>query len=237
MPFPGCANVAGKLRQMRLATAGAKFIRPGNGLIVEPCIWGNSVHIFHTPTFSSLLMDLSRSLIRKPLTLSGLSVLVGLIRKFALCLVRWIEWVKSKRVIRPRLNKICNHGIQNRTDFQYGNPDTTTIQIRPSLAASGRRWSPSWWAASGTESSAPWSASSEIRSGPLSLASSSGTPPWWVSWGSRCCPIVHTSSYPPFWWAAWGIRCCLMILHMIFHTSSYQPWWQMGKCVWRTYFI
>ena len=37
-PFPGYENAAGKLRQKRLATAGTKFPKPGNGLIQIPCI-------------------------------------------------------------------------------------------------------------------------------------------------------------------------------------------------------
>ena len=34
-PFRGCENAAGKLRQKWQATAGPKFTKPGNGLIVQ----------------------------------------------------------------------------------------------------------------------------------------------------------------------------------------------------------
>ena len=36
-PFPGCENVAGKLRQNWLATAGKKISKPGNGSLADPC--------------------------------------------------------------------------------------------------------------------------------------------------------------------------------------------------------
>ena len=36
-PFPSCENAAGKLNQKWDATAGTKFTKPGNGLIVKPC--------------------------------------------------------------------------------------------------------------------------------------------------------------------------------------------------------
>ena len=37
LPFPGCENVAGKLRQTWQATAGTQFSKPGNGNLAEPC--------------------------------------------------------------------------------------------------------------------------------------------------------------------------------------------------------
>ena len=37
LPFPGCENAAGQLRQKRSATARTKFTKPGNKTLADPC--------------------------------------------------------------------------------------------------------------------------------------------------------------------------------------------------------
>ena len=38
LPFPGCENAAGKLRQKGKATAGTKFTNPANETLAHPCM-------------------------------------------------------------------------------------------------------------------------------------------------------------------------------------------------------